>query len=459
MCPAPPPVVSTSRGYKARMSKTSGPGDHGTFTIHAPQEIALLTQLSENAMKNPERPGEAFGRIGATRTVDGRTEQGFKIFHLDLNTQHVTITEEWSGLETARKTVALDAVDHDAPDDRPVALPDPGPASPTFCRMAFRAADLDIDDELRDWAKERADQDVLGLSVLPRRIRLFGEGFQEVASLPHPLAADLAPGTGATLKVLSARRGVQRRLVEGWFASGDGRGTAWILDLGEGDAWWLAMRAFERRPGMLGVWSSAWFIRAGVGPATLLPTLRPLIDLPAGEPAIPIGEPVAPPQPELGMFGGSLGPGEKPPTTAQAVAERVGASWEPKVHTEPPEGARLTVFRGSEWETWHLDGEFPPGLDDIIRAIAARGAPPTSVALVRMGIIPLEGEPYRAMITEGEAEGRRYVRALVTKYGPNGEVLASRLAVSDPGEVGQNGWIGVEPITDLALFILGSAEA
>lgn len=451
--PGPPP------GYPGSMSKKLNTRDHGTFTIHAPQESTLLVHLSENAMKNPEKPGEAFGRIAATRTLNGRTEQGFKKFHLNLHTQKVVITEEWAGREIARKTIALDAVDHDQPDDRPVSLPDPGPATPTYYRLSFRAADLDIAEELRDWAKERADQDVLGLSVLPRRIRLFGEGFQEVVTLPQPFAADLAPGTGATLKALRERRGVERQLVEGWFASGDGRGTAWILDIGEDDGWWLGMRAFERRSGMLGVWTSAWFNRVGVGSAALLTTLRPIIDLPVGERAIVVGEPKAPPQPELGMFAGTLGPNEPVPGTAQAVAERVGASWEPKLHTEPPEGARLTVFRGSEWETWHLDGDFPAGLDDMIRAIAARGDPPTSLALVRMGIIPLEGEPYRAMITEGEALGRRYVRALVTKYGPNGEVVANRLALSDPGEIGHNGWIGVEPITDLALFVIGAAEA
>ena len=91
--------------------------------------------------------------------------------------------------------------------------------------------------------------------------------------------------------------------------------------------------------------------------------------------------------------------------------------------------------------------------------IAARGEPPTSVALVRMGIIPLEGEPYRAMIIEGEAQGRRFMRGLLTKYGPDGTVLGNRLVVSDRGAMGHNGWIGVEPITEMSLFTLGSGEA
>lgn len=439
--------------------------DHGTFTLDSPADGVLLAQLWENAAKNPKKPGEAFGRIPATRMRNGKTEPGFKVFHVDLNNNRMTITEEWAGSETARRTTALNEVGElfeKHAEDRAVSLPDPGPTTTTFYRLPFRAAELSPDDELRDWAKERADEEVQLLSVLPRRIRLFGEGFQEVATLPRPFGADLAPGTGSTVRALQGRHGVERCIVEGWFASGDGRGTAWILEVGppaDGQQWWLTMRAFDRRPGNIGIWTSAWFNSAGSGTASLQQTLRPVLDPPSGASAIALGTPVSPPQAEVAMCFGTLPPADLPPTTAEEVALRIGRECEATLHTEPPEGARVTLFRGSAWETWLLKGDFPMGLDDMIRAISARGETPTSLALVRMGVIPCEGDPYRALVTEGEAQGRRVTRGMLIRYGPDGTVLGHRLVGRIHEPPGHNGWIGIAPITDMSLFVLGAGEA
>ncbi len=440
--------------------------DHGTFTLESPQDGIILAQLSENASKNPKKPGEAFGRIPATRVRNGKTEAGFKVYHVDLNNNRVTITEEWAGSETARRTTALDELGDllDAhAQDRAVRLPDPGPLTTTFYRLPFRAADPDFPDELLAWAKESAEADVGNLSVLPRRIRLFGEGFVEVATLPRPFAAGVAPGTAATLAALASRPGVERTIVEGWFASGEGRGTAWILDLGQpsdgATSWSLAQRAFERRPGNIGIWTSAWFNSAGTGSGSLQQALRPILVPPPGEAAIPLGTPATPPQGEVAMCFGTLPPGDQPPTTADDVALRIGRECEATMHTEPLEGARVTLFRGSAWETWLLKGEFPMGLDDMIRAIAARGEPPTSLALVRMGVIPCEGEPYRALVTDGETQGRRVTRGMLIRFGPDGTVLGHRLVGRIHEPPGHNGWIGVPPVTDMSLFVLGAGEA
>ncbi len=421
----------------------------------------MLVQLAERAQKNPQKPGEAWGRIQGSRTVGGRTEEGTKTYHVDLNTNRLTITEEWAGRETARQTVALDdasrAVEFPA---GPTAPPDPGPPTPSFHRLPFHAADLDIEAELREWVMERAEQDVFEHSVLPRRIRLFGARFQEVVKLPQPSAANVAVGTGATLRELSRRPGVERRFVEGWFGSVDGRGTAWILELGDDAAWWLAMRTFDRRPGMIGRWTSAWSQRDGHGPEGLNSSLQRVLAPPDDERPIALGQPRPPDEPQLGMFCGTLQPTEEVPTTAEAVADRVGRDWEANLPLgKQPEGPRLTVFRGHEWETWHLDGEFPMGLDDMIRAISARGESPTSLALVRMGVIEFEGDAYRALVTEGEAEGRRWTRAMLIGMAPDGTVRGYRIVIRDHGEVGDDGWIGVAPITEMSLFTLGSGEA
>lgn len=443
------------------MAKKSERADHGAFTIQSPQESVMLVQLTERAQKNPQKPGHAWGRIEAKRTQDGRTQKGFKVYHVDLNTSRVTITEEWDGVESARKTVALSSYD----DTRelpagPTPPPDPGSPEPTFYRWPFHAADLLPDDELREWAMERAEEDVMGISVLPRRIRLFGERFQEVVGLPHPLAPNVAPGTGATLRALWSRPGVERRLVEGWFGSVDARGTAWILEPGEDRAWWLAMRTFERRPGMIGMWTSAWSVRAGQGLDTLSSSLRGILDPPAGERAIELGPPKDPEPPEIGMFGGTLPPPEEVPATAEAVADRIGREWEAKLPLgESPDGTVVTLFRGREFETWKLDGELPMGLDDMVRAICARGEAPTSVAVVRMGVVPMEGEVYRALLTDGEAQGQRWTRVFVIRMAPDGTILGHRIAIRKHGEVGDDGWIGVAPITEMSLFTLGAGEA
>lgn len=435
--------------------------DHGTITIHSPQEDMLLVHLADRASKNPEKPGEAFGNIRATRTKNGRKEKGIKKFHLDTRTDTLTMTEEWDGVETARQTVRRGG--SDAPIDVPTGPtppPDPGPAEPAFLRLPFHAADLLPEDELRDWLRERADGELGEVSVLPRRIRLFGEKFQEMVVLPHACGANVAPGTGATLRALWARPGVERRFVEGWFGSVDARGTAWVLEVGEDDAWWLAMRTFERRPGMIGVWTSAWSQRTGRGPDALPPSLRCVCAPPPDEPAIDLGAPKAPEPPSVRMFGGTLPKGEEVPATAEAAADRVGRDWEAKFPVEGgPEGARFTVFRGHDWETWDLRGDFPMGLDDMLRAICARGPEPTSVALTRMGVIPLEGDVYRALLTSGEARGERWTRALAIGITSEGRVFGHRIGVQKHGLIGDDGWIGVPPITDMTLFTLGAGES
>ncbi|MFZ5476905.1 MAG: hypothetical protein ACOZNI_09040 [Myxococcota bacterium] len=443
------------------MSKKTGRPDHGSFTIQSPQESVMLVQLHERAQKNTQKPGLAWGRIEAKRTLEGRTQKGFKVYRVDLNTSRVTITEEWDGVESARKTVPLGSYD----DTRempagPTAPPEPGSPEPMFYRWPFRSADLLPEDELREWAMARAEEDVMGISVLPRRIRLFGEGFMEVVGLPHPLAANLAPGTGATLKALWSRPGVERRLVEGWFGSVDGRGTAWILEPGKDGAWWLAMRTFERRPGMIGMWTSAWSQRAGHGVKDLSSSLRPVLEPPPGERPIDVGKPKEPEPPEIGMFAGALQPHEEVPVTAEAVADRIGREWEGNLPLgRTPEGTIVTVFRGREFETWKLEGVFPMGIDDMIRAVCARGETPTSVAVVHMGVVPMEGEVYRALLTDGEAQGERWTRVFVIRMAPDGTILGHRIAIRKHGQVGDDGWIGVAPITEMDLFVLGAGEA
>lgn len=439
------------------MSEPTDPPDHGVFALETPQQSVVLVQLAEDAQRNRDTPGHAWGRFQGKRTVGGRTEMGVKVLHVDLTRKRLTITEEWDGKETARQTIDLD-IDVDVPSG-PTPPPEPGPAKTMFHRFPFNAAALNPEPEVREWVLARADQDVLELSALPRRIRLFGEGFQEVVALPQALAPNVAPGTGATLRALFTRPGVERRFVEGWFGSVDGRGTAWILEVGERNRWWLAMRAFERRPGLIGQWTGAWSQRAGSGVTDLSNSLRSVLEPPPGERPIAVGKPRPPGTPELRMSSATLPPAEEVPATAEAVASRIGREWELSLPLgKTPDEPRVTVFRGQEFESWVLEDALPAGPDDVIRAIAARGERPTAIAFVRMGVFNFQGEAFRALITDGEAQGRRWTRALLMGLAPDGTVLGFRIVARDHGEVGENGWIGVPPPLELSLFTFEPKE-
>jgi hypothetical protein len=432
--------------------------DHGMFILQSPQEDILLLQLSESAARNAQKPGEAWARLKATRKDGTRSVEGIKTFHLDLNAKRLTITETWGGVETARRTLALDA--EPEPVAGPCPPPDPGPDEPSFLRYSFLEAELLPDEELQAWAMRRAERDLLELSVLPRRIRLVGDGFQEVLALPGPAAPGLAPGTGATLRALFDRPRIERRLVEGWFAGVEGADQAWIVEIAEEGQGWLATLDFERRPGMIGVGKGEWSQRSGPVPDILPEALRPLCVPSPEATALAVGEPRRPGPPDIRMAFGSLPSEESPPSSAVLVAEKVGRDWESKLPLGAlDEGVRLTLFRGQDRETWDLKGEMPTEIDELIRTIAARGDPPTSLALVRMGIFQFEGVFYRALITVGEALGQRYTRAMLIRMAPDGTVTGYRLVGRDEGPVGDDGWIGVEPTTSLSLTMLDAAEA
>jgi len=427
-----------------------------------PQEVILLLHLIEVAHKNQKTPGQAWARLQRTRIVEGGNEQGFKVFHVDLETNRATITEEWAGVETARQTMALDALPSEPEGESPpTPPPDEGPKEPAFYWLPFRARRPSAGGDLRRWVQERAEEDVPNLSVLPRRIRLFRGGLQEVLDLPRPFAPGVAPGTGATLRSLSGRPGVDRRFVEGWFADDEGRGTAWVLDVGSDVAGcWFATRPFERRPGSVGMWTGDWSQRTGLGLDPVSLSLLAIVKPPLGEKAIAVGEPMQVNPPEIGMTGGTLPPTEPVPSTAEGVAERVGRDYESRFYGGTlDEGARLTVFRGREWEAWMLKGRFPMGLDDVVRAISARGDRPTSLALVQVGVVPLEGDAFRALVTQGEAQGRRFTRAMLIRTAPDGTITGHRIVVRDDGVIGEQGWMGVAPPEDMTLFTLGAGEA
>ena len=90
------------------------------------------------------------------------------------------------------------------------------------------------------------------------------------------------------------------------------------------------------------------------------------------------------------------------------------------------EGVRAFVVRGRDFEHWELNGEFPMGLDDMLRAVCARGEVPQALVVARLQPVFHEGEPYRALVTQAECAGKRASRALLMMMDAAGTVEGLR---------------------------------
>lgn len=83
--------------------------DTGRFLIPPPpNEGALVQEMTEHAATNPQKPGEWWARVEATREQGGTKRVGHRVYHLDLNRGVLEVIETWEGQETGRRTVSLD---------------------------------------------------------------------------------------------------------------------------------------------------------------------------------------------------------------------------------------------------------------------------------------------------------------------------------------------------------------
>lgn len=409
--------------------------DFGEFLIANPEEKALLAQLGELALKSTATPGKASVTIRAERPDTG--EAGEKHITLDLHAQTVTLIERWGGVVTAHRTLTLVIEPTDSP---PIPPPDPGEVEAHHLRLPFHAADLHPDEALHEWAMQRASEDVARVSVLPHRIRGFGETFQEIVTLPRACAAGVHEAAGATAAAMALRQGIERVLVQGWEEHEPGEGLAWII---EGD--WAVERPFQRRPGFVARWMGVW-TRCGRRVTTLAPAL-----------SLGIPSTLAPPQ--IRMSQGELPASHVIPPTAERVAEMVGREWEQRLgRGESIDGVIVSVFRDRNFETWRLTGDLDTGLDDLIRCICQYGNTPTAIATVRMDVLEVETDMHRALVTEAEVGSYRYARALLLQMNADNDVTGVKLAGRDIGET-TDGWLGVEPVVEMGLFAKGAADA
>lgn len=431
-----------------RGSDMEGP-DFGEFTVAHQDEEALLSRLWAEAAVRPEARGVAQVRMEAT---DPKTRKvmAVKSLILDIPGDRLVVIEERDGRVTARRTVALDSKSN-VPDTRPPALT-PGPAEADFHREPFLSADLDIDEELRDWVMSALDERLPGLAGVVAEVGIYRARTLDAFIPGSPLLPANIARLGATLHALRMRPGVLRSLVEGWVGTDEAAGLAFVFEPLANDGWWLGTRPFRRRAGPIGEWTGPWKQQEGTGPSALPMQFRALRWPLATAVPFVVGEPSAIEFPEMEVRGGTLPASQVLPRTAADYAALAALPFESDAAAQKGAHApRAVVFRGRQFELWQLEPPLPTDLDDVMRNIAMRGVAPDAMALVQFGLVPIEGGALaRCLLTVSEYADARHVRAMELRMDAEGSVVATRYLTLAQAQHDDTRWIGVEPITRLS---------
>lgn len=79
----------------------------GEFKIHGSAEADLIQRSVRLAEINPTKPGHHWFRVVVEVKHEDDAHRGVKLFHIDLNTMRLEVTESWNGVETARLAMEL----------------------------------------------------------------------------------------------------------------------------------------------------------------------------------------------------------------------------------------------------------------------------------------------------------------------------------------------------------------
>jgi hypothetical protein len=82
-------------------------GGWGEFKIHGSAEADLIQRSFRLAEMNPTKPGHHWFRVVVEVGKEEEAQRGVKLFHIDLNTMRLEVTETWNGIETARISMEL----------------------------------------------------------------------------------------------------------------------------------------------------------------------------------------------------------------------------------------------------------------------------------------------------------------------------------------------------------------
>lgn len=322
--------------------------------------------------------------------------------------------------------------------------------------------DLDPHDAAaaRAWRLRRIEHEVTLTGALPPRMVLVGVGVQRLGHLEPRLEPDLELQHAALFSLAAQQPDVVRAFREGELTveEGDGRYRV-VVTLEYAHAtgrWWTAQRRVGTNQVAVGVFHGEWREREGVGLEALDERLREWVDTGG----IQLGEATHeltpdPTIPELLCGIATLN--AQPPPDAKVYAEIVGGMVDPELAQRLPTGLEVFAFVGLEVHHFLVRGALPFPIDDLVRAIAARG-PADAVALRYPGVAEIDGESHRAVFCAVECAGRRHDRVVALAL-EQGRPVALRAFHHDVGPVGPEGcWLGVAPKNaEVTLFLLGGA--
>jgi hypothetical protein len=82
-------------------------GGWGEFKINGSAEADLIQRSFRLAEVNPTKPGHHWFRVVVEVKNEKDVQRGIKLFHIDLNSMRLEVTETWNGIETARTMMEL----------------------------------------------------------------------------------------------------------------------------------------------------------------------------------------------------------------------------------------------------------------------------------------------------------------------------------------------------------------
>ncbi len=294
----------------------------------------------------------------------------------------------------------------------------------------------------------------------------YSPGVAELMQLGHAAKDPEQEGVlAAALHQFGGREGVQRAFRQGEALLPDEGGrlrrAACLLEVLEGERWWLAWRFFGQGEGGVGVQYGDWLRDRGEGWSELPEALRGWVD--PGRLELKDFQheetPTAPPMPDIQTAMGPWPYGL--PESLAETAEVIGRLLDQEVQRQGLDALVVMIVRGEMIERWEIRGQLPCELDDMVRAFAGTGEPPEAVALLHPCTVKMpDGKVLRAVAAAVERGGRLATRLLPLSFPPEKGGLPVALAPMiveqrerDPGAC----WIGVAPTAEINLtpFLLG----
>ncbi len=317
---------------------------------------------------------------------------------------------------------------------------------------------------LRRWLTEAVADDVR-LAGGPRpRLVVIGDDHFDTLDLVELMAAQPEAHVGATAVLLLTGQGVWAVYGVMRLVDDDGGEAAVLFELLPPDesatrGTWIAVLPFTVDAD--GVGSAAdWRTTVALDPSTLAPAVRELIlPKPGAIPGRIAG--ITRPEPALRAAYLTLPEALPFPEDALAQAQLSAHLAMPAILRGEVDGVTVIKQAGRSCELWVLGPDQPAELDDMVRLIAAREPPAEAIATAVATLFDGEGPPQKGVQVVAQRGGERAeLRVLLVHATPEaplspGSTYGRRLPPPDSDQ----GWLGVDPMTDLELTPFHVGEA